>query len=439
MADEGHSKPVSFMREVAPIVVSRCQSCHGPKTAESHYRVDTFELMMKPGDFGTVPITPRDLKESELYQLITSEDSHARMPNNGGRLAGSDIETLAKWINQGAKFDGQNPNAPLREQIPRDLSHPPAPTTYPTAIPVLAMAFTGNVNQLVVAGYHELLVWDPTSATLVSRIGKIAERTFGLVFSPDNNWLAVAGGSPGVSGEVRLMPWGQQTKSGSEGNVLATSDDVFFAVAFAPDGKQLAAAAADGSVRVFDIPSGTERLKINNHADWVTDIRFSPDSKLIATASRDKTAKVFNPQSGQLLATYSRHKLPVRAVTFAPDGKSVISAAGPQIHVWNVQDSNSVGEMTGCKDEVTALLTCGDNVVAGSADRRVRLFKLKDRTLVRTLKQIASVMSLACNEPTHRLATGCFDGTVTVWDLEKGTMLKQFLGFPVATKPNKPK
>jgi hypothetical protein len=48
-------------------------------------------------------------------------------------------------------------------------------------------------------------------------------------------------------------------------------------------------------------------------------------------------------------------------------------------------------------------------------------------------------MSLACHEPTHRLSTGCFDGTVSVWDLEKGTMLKQFVGVPTATKPNKPK
>jgi WD40 repeat protein len=95
--------------------------------------------------------------------------------------------------------------------------------------------------------------------------------------------------------------------------------------------------------------------------------------------------------------------------------------------------------MAGFKDEVSALLTCGDNVVAASADRRVRIFKFKDRTVVRALEHPASVMSLACFEPTHRLSTGCFDGTVTVWDLEKGTVLKQFLGFPMATQPKKPK
>lgn len=435
MADDGAFEPVSFIREVAPILVNRCQSCHGPKTAESHYRLDTFEFLMKPGDFGTAPITPRDVEESELYQLITSDDSHARMPNNGGRLTDSEIRTFAKWILEGAKFDGQNPSTPLRDQIPRDLPHPSAPITYPTAIPVTATMFTANGKQLLVAGYHELLIWDPTNATLVARVSNIAQRTFGLVFSPDNRWLAAAGGSPGVAGEVRLIPWGQQTKASTDAKVLATSDDVFFDVAFSPDGKQLAAAGADGSIRLFDVPSGTQRLKINNHADWVFDICFSQDSKFIATASRDKTAKVFNAVSGTLLTTYSEHKAPVRSVVFAPDGNSVISAGGGQVHVWNVENSKLVGEITGVGDEVYALLPFGDSVATASADRKARLFNLKDRKIVRALEHPASVMSLAWDAPTQRLSTGCFDGTVTIWDLKNGTMIKQFLGVPLAAKP----
>ena len=221
MAEDGGSKPVSFIREVAPILVGKCQACHGPKTAESNYRLDTFELMMKPGDFGTAPVTAGNLDDSDLYQLITAEDSHERMPNNGGRLADSEIQTIANWIRQGAKFDGQDSAAPLRDQIPRDIPHPAAPTTYPAAIPITAMAFTPDGNQLLVGGYHELLVWDPTSATLVARVGNIPQRTFGLAFTADGSWLAVAGGTPGVSGEVRLIPWDGGPKKDAEPKILA--------------------------------------------------------------------------------------------------------------------------------------------------------------------------------------------------------------------------
>ena len=185
------------------------------------------------------------------------------------------------------KFHATFPTRPRRKPIRRQF-------------PITAMAFTPDGSQLVVGGYHELLIWDPTTGTLVARVGNIPQRTFGMAFSPDSSWLAVAGGSPGVSGEVRLIPWQSGPKQDAEPKVLATHDDVFFDVAFRPDGQQLAAAGADGSVRVFEVATGVERLKINSHADWVTDVCFSPDGKRIATASRDKTAKVFDAETGSL-------------------------------------------------------------------------------------------------------------------------------------------
>jgi WD40 repeat protein len=296
------------------------------------------------------------------------------------------------------------------------------------------MMFSADGKRLLVGGYHEILVWDAATGALVTRVANIPQRTLGMAFNADNSWLAVAGGSPGVSGEVRLIAWHDGPKADVQPTVLAIQDDVFFDVAFRADGKCLAACGADGSVRVLDVSTGRERLKIANHADWVTDVCFSSDGKRIATASRDKTSKVFDAENGTLLSTHSEHNAPVRAVAFAPDGKTVISAGGSRIRIWNVEDSKLVGEIAAFEDDIHALLVRGDSVLAGSADRTVRNFKLQDRTVIRTFTEHPSwVLSLAWHDASHRIATGCFDGTVTVWDLKKGAQLKQYNAVPPAT------
>lgn len=425
------ARPTSFVREVAPILVAKCQACHGQKTAESAYRLDSFEALMRPGDFGSPPITAGKLEESEIHRLITAEDAEERMPNNGARLTAVEIQTISNWIVQGAAFDGQDAKAPLRTQIPPDIPHPAAPRSYPSALPITAMAFTADGAQLVVGGYHELLVWDSKSGQLASRIGNIPERIFGLVFSPDYSWLAIAGGSPGVSGEVRIIPWGDGPNRDAAPKVLARLDDVFFAIAFRPDGTQLAAAGADGQARVLDMATAAEILKINGHSDWATAICFSPDGTRIATASRDKTAKVFDAQTGSLLTTFSEHGAPVRAVSFLPDGKMVVSAGGNRVCIWNAEDGKLAGELTGFAGDVHSLVCQAESIVAGSADRTVRLFKTADRSLVRSLNEHpAPILSLAWHGSSNEIGAGCFDGTITIMNLETGAKLQQFLAIP---------
>jgi WD40 repeat protein len=135
--------------------------------------------------------------------------------------------------------------------------------------------------------------------------------------------------------------------------------------------------------------------------------------------------------------THSENNTPVRAVAFAPDGKSAVSADGSRIRVWNVLDAKLVGEMTGFQNDIYALLNDGENIVAGSADQSVRQFNPADRSVIRALApHSAWVLSLAWHPSSARLAAGCFDGTVTTWNLENGSMVKQFLAIPVVEQPN---
>lgn len=434
LAENSDDVRVSFVRSVAPVLVAKCQACHGVKAAESNYRLDSFAAFMQAGDFGSPPVTAGELESSEIYRLITAEDPEERMPNNGARLTEAEIKTISDWIVQGAVFDGQDPAAPLRTQVPADIPHPAPPAMYPHPIPVTAMAFTADGSQLVVGGYHELLVWETKTGSLAARVQNIPQRVLGVAFTPDGSRLTIAGGAPGVSGEVRAIPWSEEQKKANTPIVLATHDDVFLAVACRNDGAQLAAAGADGTVRIFDLAANRETLKLNSHADWVTAIAYSPDGTRLATASRDKTAKVFDASTGNLVATFSEQGVPLRAVAFAPDGKSVLTGGGRRLCVWNAEDGKLIGEMTSFTGDIHSIVVQNESVFAASSDRSVRQFKLADRSLVRTLADhTAPVIAIASDASTQLLSAGCFDGKVSITNLQDGKTLTQFVSQPAAT------
>ncbi len=73
-------KPVSFMRDVAPILVENCIACHNPRKSESKYVMTTFAQLAKGGQQGEgITLEPGEPDESHLVELIRP-DGKPRMP-----------------------------------------------------------------------------------------------------------------------------------------------------------------------------------------------------------------------------------------------------------------------------------------------------------------------------------------------------------------------
>jgi WD40 repeat protein len=154
-------------------------------------------------------------------------------------------------------------------------------------------------------------------------------------FSPDSTRRAVTWGN-----EVKLMA----TRSGEEDYqqvpaFLTGHADAVTCVAFSPHSQQLASAARDGTVRVWDARNGHELLTLRGHLDQVTSVVFSPDGPRLASAGSDRTVRVWDTRTGQQVLVLRGHTSPVISLAFSPDGAFLASADEKEVRVWDGRTS----------------------------------------------------------------------------------------------------
>jgi mono/diheme cytochrome c family protein len=116
---------VSFTKDIAPWMTEQCSRCHVDKR-EGGFSIATFEALMK-GDAGGVVLFPGDVIGSTLVTTIES----GNMPRGGGKVSPENLAKLKLWIQQGAKFDGPSPQAPLATYVDRPMNANPAGTPAP--------------------------------------------------------------------------------------------------------------------------------------------------------------------------------------------------------------------------------------------------------------------------------------------------------------------
>ncbi len=417
--------PVSFRNDLAHGLLDNCLACHGEKKAEGGYRVDTFELLFGEGDSGMAGFVAGDLEESEAFRRIVSDDVDERMPLEGDPLPDEFVTLLRQWIEEGAKFDGTDLDAPLASYAP--LSQDKAPAEYSQTVPIAAVHFNADGSKLFVGGYYEITVWNVADGRLLRRLTGASQRTTAIDISPDGKTLAVAGGTPGKHGTVRLF----DVKTGELKNVFKPLSDMVLDLQYSPDGARLAAGTAASLLVVYEAENGEIQSEIAGHSDWVTSVAWSPDGKSLVSGSRDKTAKVFNLDTGEILITYPKHSSAVRGVAFHPEAAEIYSAgADNKIHRWTLADGKKLAEIP-FDGEVYKLSLFDSTLFATSADKTVRQYDTKTHVETKQYKGHQDwTISVAFHAASKQVASGGFDGEIIVWNSEDATELTRFIAAP---------
>ncbi|MDF1814063.1 MAG: PSD1 and planctomycete cytochrome C domain-containing protein [Verrucomicrobiales bacterium] len=95
---------IDFVRDIRPIFSEHCYDCHGEDKQKSGLRLDVKTAAFTGGDNHGPDIVPGKPEESPLIQFLISEDEDTRMPPKGARLSKKEIDTLSRWIKEGAHW-----------------------------------------------------------------------------------------------------------------------------------------------------------------------------------------------------------------------------------------------------------------------------------------------------------------------------------------------
>jgi WD40 repeat protein len=285
-------------------------------------------------------------------------------------------------------------------------------------------AFSPDGSKLV-SGSDSLRIWDPANGKELRVLkGNMHNGVFSIAWRPDGRQI-VSGHHDGAIqawdaiGD-KTEPTFKQPRYFAPGGVGNGTGNVY-ALAYSPDGKRLASASHDKTVKMWDTATGQLLFTFKKHADEVVSVAFSLDGyKIASLGARDKLM-VWDAATGRTI--FSRpvpHGEMVFAVAFSPDGHWLAAASSNRtITFLDASAGKEAFTLKGHNNWITCLAFSADSqrLVSGSKDQTVRIWDLHTQREVLSLKRHgAEIYSVAFDKSGQRIASASKDRTVRIWD-----------------------
>ena len=232
----------------------------------------------------------------------------------------------------------------------------------------IVMAWSPDGARIVTMGAdHTPRVWDTHTGELVQTLPEHDSRAASMMFSADGLRLATGD----VRGTVRLFDMRSSELELELPHRLAVP-----ALSFSADGRWLATGSFDKTVRLWDLEhSGQELRPPLVHDDLIYAVAFGPDGQQLATADSIGRVWLWTIGSAQPPDELSGHLAEVRSITFSPDGRRMITAGTDSVvRLWDAKTNEEIFSLgTHARKVIAARFTDeGQSVLSGSIDGVVR-------------------------------------------------------------------
>jgi WD40 repeat protein/Flp pilus assembly protein TadD len=247
---------------------------------------------------------------------------------------------------------------------------------------------------------------------------------YSAVFSPDGRRIASAGQDRTV--KVWDASNGQQLLS------LTGHTSQVYSAEFSPDGHRIASASQDKTARVWDGYKSQQVLSLTGRAGWVTGVAFSPDGRRVATGDDNAKVCVWDAHKGQQILALTEHTTWVDRAVFSPDGRRIATTGHDRtVKVWDARTGQQLLSLTGHTARATgaAFSSDGQRLATVSDDKTVKVWDTRnDRQVLSLEGHTGPGTSVAFSPDGRRTASASEDKTVKVWDAQTGQELLSLEG-----------